>query len=92
MGARGTRENTQIPWTEEEKQLLRQLWQQPSRLSASEIGKSIGRSRSAVIAKARKLGLPARSPPNYKRNQRGARETSSFKTWDTASGRPARVS
>lgn len=48
-------------WTEERIAQLRSLWEQG--LSASQIGLRIAKTRSAVLGKVHRLGLPPRPPP-----------------------------
>ena len=62
------------PWTAEKVEMLRELY--PTGLSASVIAKRLGLgSRSAVIAKASRMGLP---PRNVKRPERHATERARF--------------
>lgn len=50
---------TKREWSEDEKQALRDLW--PTEMSATEIGRRIGRSKPAVLSKAVRLGLTGRA-------------------------------
>jgi GcrA cell cycle regulator len=46
------------PWPKEKEDRLRVLWMQG--LSASQIGKELGKTRNAIIAKRDRMGLPER--------------------------------
>lgn len=48
-------------WRAEDDDLLRQSW--PKRLTCKSIGALMGRSRSAVIGRAHRLGLPRKEIP-----------------------------
>lgn len=50
-----------MSWTDERISELTRLWDQG--LSASEIGKTLGVSKNAVVGKAHRLNLPARPSP-----------------------------
>lgn len=45
-------------WSDEKTELLRSLWTEG--LSASDIGKKVGKTRNAVLGKAHRLGLASR--------------------------------
>ena len=57
-------------WTEARVELLRTLWKEG--LSASQIAERLGEvTRNAVIGKVHRLGLAARSSPQYRRASHG---------------------
>jgi hypothetical protein len=49
------------PWTEQDVKALQECWDR--RMSVSEIGRALGRTRNEVAGKARRLGLASRESP-----------------------------
>lgn len=55
-------------WTDKEIAMLRKLWPGAA-MSAATIGARMGKSKSAIIAKARRLNLPGRASPIKPRSE-----------------------
>lgn len=53
----------EAPWSDDDVALLRELWTAPEHLSVEAIARRLHRTKSAIVRKRRRLGLPARPNP-----------------------------